>query len=124
MRVRTTPAGVVLPLACGLAPAEDWPGWRGPRSDGTVSDSGYPLTWSDKQNVKWKTPLPGTGHSSPVVSKGKVFVTGCVEADKTRVLYCVDRTTGKVEWERVVLVAELEKKHAENSWSSSTPAAD
>ncbi|HJZ55182.1 MAG TPA: PQQ-binding-like beta-propeller repeat protein [Gemmataceae bacterium] len=124
MGVRTTAAGVVLTLACGLAPAEDWPGWRGPRSDGTVSDSGYPLTWSDKQNVKWKTPLPGTGHSSPVVSKGKVFVTGCVEADKTRVLYCVDRTTGKVEWERVVLVAELEKKHAENSWSSSTPAAD
>jgi outer membrane protein assembly factor BamB len=114
---------LVLALS-GLAAAEDWPGWRGPRSDGTVSDSGYPLEWSATQNVKWKTPLPGTGHSSPVVSRGKVFVTGCVEADRKRVLYCVDRTTGRIEWERVVVVSDLEKKHAENSWASSTPAAD
>ena len=68
--------------AAPFAPAEDWPGWRGPRADGTVSDSGYPLTWSDKQNVKWKTSLPGSGHASPVVSKGKVFVAGCVEGEK------------------------------------------
>lgn len=123
MGVRTF-AALALLLVAGAAAAEDWPGWRGPRSDGTVSDSGYPLAWTATENVKWKTPLPGTGHSSPVVSKGKVFVTGCVEAEKQRVLYCVDRTTGRIEWERVTVVSDLEKKHAENSWSSSTPAAD
>jgi outer membrane protein assembly factor BamB len=116
-------AAAVL-LLSGVARAEDWPGWRGARHDGTVADKGYPLTWSAKSNVKWKLELPGTGHASPVVSKGKVFAVGCVEADKTRVLYCVDRKTGKLLWEKPVVVSELEKKHSENSWASSTPAAD
>ena len=43
--------------------AEDWPGWRGPRADGTVADTGFPLTWTATENVRWKTELPGTGHS-------------------------------------------------------------
>jgi outer membrane protein assembly factor BamB len=58
------------------------------------------------------------------VSKGRVFVSSCVEAKQQRVLYCIDRASGKVLWERVVLVAPLETKHAENSYASSTPAAD
>ncbi len=124
MGKRLAVTGTGLLLLCGLAAAEDWPGWRGPRSDGTVADSGYPLTWSGTQNVRWKTPLPGSGHSSPAVSKGRVFVTGCVEAEKKRVLYCLDRVSGAILWERVVLVAPLEKKHGENSYASSTPAAD
>jgi outer membrane protein assembly factor BamB len=111
-------------IACGMAPAEDWPGWRGPRADGTAADKGYPLNWSATENVKWKLLLPGTGHASPVVSKGRVFVIGCIEAEKTRVLYCIDRTSGKILWEKAVVVADLEKKHGENSWASSTPAAD
>jgi len=113
---------LILPFA--LAQAEDWPSWRGPRSDGTVTDTGYVTTWSATQNVKWKTLIPGTGHSSPVVSKGKVFVTSCIEAEKKRVLYCVDRVTGKILWEKVVLVSGLEQKHGENSYASSTPACD
>ena len=116
-------AAAVL-LSSGFAAGEDWPGWRGPRADGTVADKGYPLKWSDRDNVKWKLELPGVGHASPVVSKGKVFVTGCVEGTKTRVLYCADRTTGKLLWEKPVVVAELEKIHEENSRASATPAAD
>jgi outer membrane protein assembly factor BamB len=108
----------------GLAAAEDWPGWRGPRADGTVADTGYPLKWTATENVKWKLELPGTGHASPVVSRGRVFVSGCVEAKKTRVLSCADRATGKLLWDKSVVVSELEKKHGENSWASSTPAAD
>ncbi len=108
----------------GSARAEDWPGWRGPRADGTVTDPGHPLTWSATTGVKWKLELPGAGHSSPVVSRGKVFVAGCVEADKARVLYCADRATGKLLWAKAAVVSELEKKHGENSWASSTPAAD
>ena len=117
-------AAFVLLLLAGLATAEDWPGWRGPRADGTVLDTGYPLTWSDKQNVKWKTPLPGGGHSSPIVSKGKVFVTGCVEAEQRRVLYCLDRTGGKILWDETLLKVPLEYKHGENSFASSTAATD
>jgi outer membrane protein assembly factor BamB len=115
---------VPILLLGGAVTAEDWPGWRGPRSDGTVSDTGYPLTWGPTEHVKWKLALPGAGHSSPVVSKGKVFVSGCVEADRARVLYCADRKTGQLLWQKTVIVADLEKKHGENSWASSTPAAD
>ncbi len=116
---------VLVVLSCaGTVAAEDWPGWRGPRADGTVTDTGFALKWTDKDNVKWKLPLPGTGHSSPIVSKGKVFVAGCVESEKARVLYCVDRNTGKLLWEKSAVVSDLERKHGENSWASSTPAAD
>src|SRR4051812_47689957 len=53
MGLRPILVPLALLVACGFGLAEDWPGWRGPRADGTVSDSGYPLTWSEKQNVKW-----------------------------------------------------------------------
>lgn len=117
-------AALAILLGAGVARTEDWPGWRGPRADGTVADTGFAFKWSATENVKWKLELPGGGHSSPVVSKGKVFVAGCVEANKTRVLYCVDRVTGKLVWEKSAVVSDLEKKHGENSWASSTPACD
>ena len=124
MSARTLLIPLLLAISAGFAAAEDWPAWRGPRSDGTVTDRGFPLTWSATENVKWKTELPGTGHSSPIVSRGKVFVAGCIEAEKKRVLYCLDRATGKILWQRTAVVSNLEQKHNENSWASSTPAAD
>jgi outer membrane protein assembly factor BamB len=124
MPARSVLGVLILGVCAAVAAAEDWPGWRGPRADGTVKDSGYPLSWSATENVRWKTELRGTGHSSPIVCKGKVFVAGCIEAEKKRVLYCVDRASGKIEWERVAVVSPLEEKHIENSWASSTPAAD
>ena len=117
-------ATFALLLLSSVAFAEDWPGWRGPRADGTATDTGYPITWSATENVKWKTLIPGSGHSSPVVSKGKVFVTACIETEKKRVLYCVDRASGEILWEQVVLTSDLERKHGENSFASSTPACD
>src|SRR5579871_4055261 len=123
MSLRPLVTALAALLACSLAAAEDWPGWRGPRADGTANDTTYPLTWDAKTNVRWKTPLPG-GHSSAVVSKGCVFVTGCVEAEKRRVLYCLDRKDGSIRWQKTVLTAELEKKHRDNTYASSTPAAD
>jgi outer membrane protein assembly factor BamB len=115
---------LTLTVALTLAQAEDWPAWRGPRSDGTVTDTGYPTTWSPTENIKWKATIPGIGHSSPVVSKGRVFVTSCIPAEKKRMLFCLDRFSGEILWEKVVLIAELEKKHGENSWASATPACD
>ncbi len=107
-----------------IAVAGDWASWRGPTGDGRAEGTGYPLKWSTTENAKWKTAIVGTGHSSPIVSRGKVFVTGCVQADKTRVLYCLDRSDGRIVWERVVVTAPLESKHNLNSYASSTAAAD
>ncbi len=117
-------AAVSCLLSATPGPAEDWPGWRGPKGDGSSAEPAFPVKWSATENVKWKAPVPGTGHSSPIVSKGRVFLTSCLEGEKKRMLYCLDRADGKTLWERVVVVAPLEKKHKLNSYASSTPAAD
>jgi hypothetical protein len=124
MRMRWTIAALSLALA-GLAAAEDWPGWRGPRGDGTSTETGLPVRWSAAgENVRWKAAVPGTGHSSPVVTGDRIFLTSCREETKGRLLLCYDRRDGKPLWERVVLTAPLEKKHQFNSYASATPATD
>src|SRR5512137_1619883 len=85
------------------APAEEWPGWRGPRSDGTSTETGLPVRWSATEGVVWKVPVPGKGHSSPVVWGDRVFFTTCVEEKRERRLLCLDRADGRTLWERTVL---------------------
>lgn len=114
------------------AAAENWPGWRGPRADGTSKDKGFPTKWSATENVAWKTEIPGRGHSSPVVWGDRIFVTSCVEGDdpkdkttpRDRILVCVNRKDGKILWQKTILTAPLEPVHKENSYASSTPATD
>src|SRR5579864_18959 len=104
---------------------EPWPAWRGPLTDGVSHEKvEFPIHWSPTENVAWKTPLPGVGHSSPIVWNDRVFVTACVEPTGERLLLCIDAKTGKILWQKEVLTAKLEKKHKLNSYASSTPATD
>lgn len=109
-----------------MACAENWPAWRGPRGDGTSLDKQVPLIWDGEsgQNIRWKTPIPGTGHSSPIVWGNRVFVTTCLAESRQRVLLCLDAEAGEVLWSRNVVTAPLETKHNLNSHASSTPATD
>jgi outer membrane protein assembly factor BamB len=104
--------------------AEDWPGWRGPRHDGHSSEKNLPTQWSSTENIAWKTPLSGVGHSSPIVVAGRVFVTSCSLKEQSRILTCLDRKTGNVLWQKDVIHSPLEPKHGLNSYSSATPASD
>ncbi|MFO0969997.1 MAG: PQQ-binding-like beta-propeller repeat protein [Gemmataceae bacterium] len=104
--------------------AEDWPQWRGPRLDGSSHEKGLPLKWSAKDNIVWKAKVPGIGHSSPIVVGDRVYVTSCLLKEEKRMLYCFDRRTGDLLWDRHVLSSPLEPKHGLNSFASSTPAAD
>jgi outer membrane protein assembly factor BamB len=115
-----------VPAAAGepSAGGSDWPQWRGPLGDGRSAETNVPTTWSGTDNVAWKTPIPGKGHSSPVVSGGRVFVTSALEDENQRVLICLDRADGKVLWQRTVVTSMLEKKHRLNSFASATPATD
>ena len=123
MRVLTWCTVLLLGWA-SLARAENWPCWRGPRGDGTSRETSLPQRWGPDRNVRWKAPIPGSGHSSPAVCGDRVFLTWCVEEKKTRVLGCFDRRDGKLLWQRTVLTAPLERKHGENSYASATPATD
>lgn len=106
--------------------AENWPGWRGPRGDGTSGDVNLPIKWdaATDQNIAWKVEIPYGGHSSPIVWGNRIFVTGADEAKSRRMLMSFDRRKGTLLWEIDVEDAPLEKKHKLNSWASGTPVTD
>jgi outer membrane protein assembly factor BamB len=106
------------------AAAENWPAWRGPRGDGTSLETSLPTQWSATQNVLWKTAVPGTGHSSPIVWGEHVYTATAFPEKQERALLCFDRRTGQLLWQQAVLTAPLEPKAGENSYASSTPATD
>lgn len=106
------------------SPAENWPGFRGPRGDGSSREKALPLKWSATENIAWKVPIPGRGHASPVVWGERIFVVSAVPEQQARLLLCLDRRTGKTLWQRTVLVAPLERIHDLNSYASSTPLTD
>jgi outer membrane protein assembly factor BamB len=104
--------------------AENWPGWRGPRHDGTSLATSLPLHWSADKNIAWKVKIDGTGHASPVIWQDRVFVASCNEFTKARKLICLNRLTGQEIWTSFIVTALLEPKHQLNSYASSTPATD
>src|SRR3954447_894972 len=82
--------------ADGPAPGTVWPHFRGPTGQGIATATGLPATWSETQNVTWKTPVPGKAWSSPVVWGDQVWVTNATEDAKQLSVVCVDKNTGKV----------------------------
>jgi outer membrane protein assembly factor BamB len=109
-------------LIASIAAAGEWPTWRGPNADGSVTDQAIPKTWSATKNVAWKVPVSGIGHSSPIVANGKVFLTTCI--DMERCVVCVDALSGKKLWQTPVQAADIEKMHKNNTPASSTPVTD
>lgn len=120
---KTITLAILLVITSNLS-AEEWPGWRGPRLDGTSQETEVPVHWSGQENIAWKAYVPGIGHSSPVVWGDKVFLTSCLLKEKHRLLLCYDRKSRSKLWEKLVVTAPLEKKHKLNSFASSTPATD
>ncbi len=109
----------------------NWPQWRGPAGQGISTEKNLPTTWTATRNIKWKTPIAGRGHSSPIVWGKKIFLTTALDGEKvpgrtpgvthkmsdgsdfvhpdavgadlkhTFKVICLDRETGKILWERV-----------------------
>lgn len=81
---------------------QNWPGFRGYRSNGHATKANPPLTWSVKNdsNVLWKTPIAKHGMSSPVVWKDRIFLTGA--DDESRDVYCIDARRGMLLWKHAV----------------------
>ena len=112
-----------LDSVANLARAENWPGWRGPRGDGTCLEKGIPTEWN-AAHLTWKTAVPGVGHASAAVWGDRIYtVTGFADKQERAVL-CFDRSTGKLLWQQTVVRGSLEKLHPENSYASGTPATD
>lgn len=103
----------------------EWPQFRGPTGQGTSDARGLPLTWSETENIKWKSAIPGEGHSSPVAAGNRVWLTSSPDKGKTRHLLCLDFETGKISRDIALFTCEApEPCHAMNSYATPTPVLE
>jgi outer membrane protein assembly factor BamB len=135
---RFFPAFVPFLVALGLAaPAvyaqekpsfgpADWPWWRGPTRNGIANPNQQPpLTWSETENLLWKSPVAGRGHGAPIVVGDRVFLATADPDKAEQALVCFDRETGMPRWNKVIHKGGLTKAgNAKSSLASSTPACD
>ena len=119
--VMAAPPSEKLPSQAGLA----WPEFRGPTHEGHALGPA-PLSWTETENVRWKTPLPGLGWSSPTVAGRQVVLTTAVEAGGVQELrlLIVDLDDGSLA-HNVLLFEQgdspLAEMHQKNSHASPTP---
>jgi outer membrane protein assembly factor BamB len=127
----------------------NWPQFRGIKSMGTAEGKGIPLAWDAQKgaNIAWKRPIPGLGHSSPVIWGDRIFLTTAYaeghEEPYLRVglygespdnpekyphdfiIYCIDKNTGKILWQKTAHTGIPQvKRHIKSSHATSTPATD
>jgi len=103
----------------------DWPWWRGYRHDGSAPDGQKPpLTWSNDQNILWKTPVPGRGYGSAAVIGDRLYLAACDEGPGSQSLMCFERESGKVAWQTEIHPSGAMRKNAKSTGASTTPACD
>lgn len=107
--------------------ADEWPQFRGPDGQGHSDAKNVPIEWSDTQHVAWKTEIPGKGWSSPVLSKGKLYLTtalGDKGGDVTLSALCVDAKDGRILWNTEIFKPDSVASgvmHKKNSLASPSP---
>ena len=116
--------------ACAAAP-DDWRQWRGPAADGVAPLANPPVHWSETNNLRWKIPLPGKGHSSPIVFGDSVYLLSAVPVGEAQkpvyddapgvhdsapvthrhqfLAMAIRRTEGSIRWMKA-----LKEEHAED----------
>ncbi len=121
------PSGTVPGKPAAIAVSDtDWPWWRGYHRNGIApADEAPPTTWSKDENVVWKTPIPGRGHSSPTVVGNRIYIATADEDQQTQSVLCFDRETGKQLWKTDVHKGGFsEKGNKKSTHASSTVACD
>src|SRR5215218_6879572 len=79
-RITSLALFVVMSLTT-VGSAANWPQWRGPDGSGISTEKNLPAEWGPGKNIKWRTPIAGRGHSSPIVWGNKIFLTTAVEGE-------------------------------------------
>lgn len=102
-----------------------WPQFRGPSGQGYAFEATPPTEWSEEKNVRWRTEIPGLGHSSPVLWDDQVWLTTSSVDGKTLSLIGLDRGTGKILHDVAAFTVEsVVEIHAKNSHASPTPVIE
>ena len=129
-----------------VQPQDSWPQWRGPLASGVAPSANPPTEWSENKNVRWKIPLPGKGHSTPIIWGDRVFLTTAIphgDPVKPRfvrpgahdnlattyehefVVLALDRKTGKILCQKAVhKQIPHEAGHVTASLASASPVTD
>ena len=146
-------AGAGAGMASAEPHATQWPQFRGPDGQGISTEKGLPDEWSATRNVLWKTPIPGRGHSSPVVWGDRIFLTTAVEGEvvpgakgvrhvidgqdfvhpqgvgddrrHTFEVLALDARDGRILWEKIAHEGlPYDTRHKRGSFASQTPVTD
>jgi outer membrane protein assembly factor BamB len=80
--------------------ASDWPHWRGPFLNGSSDEKNLPSSWSKTENMVWVSPLPGPSGATPVICKGRVFVSSTKKGSDELLALCFDTKSGKELWRK------------------------
>ena len=147
--------GLVAPAGCVAADEalEYWPQWRGPTWNGIATQADPPVTWSETENLRWKTRLEGRGKGTPIVWGDRIFLLTATALDKKMpipdvipegtpninkhpqvvgtwkaqrfAIVCLDRSNGKLLWSRTVLEAmPHQSHHNKGGFASASPVTD
>ena len=141
-------ASLLLGIFTGInVSAGNWPQFRGPQASGVDTNAPVPTRWDVEkgQNIRWRTPLPGLAHASPIIWNDRVYVTTAARPGKADLkvglygdiasandqephqwrLLALDKATGKIVWDKLGHEAMPRvKRHPKSSHCSSTPATD
>ncbi len=129
MRSCDVPRLTLLLLACLALPsakaAENWPQFRGPDGQGHAAGTGFPLTWSESENIRWKVPIAGLGWSSPAIAGEQIWLTTAIEAEGSLRAVCLERQSGQLVHDvEVFHYDDLGRIASKNSHASPTPVVD
>lgn len=112
----------------GSASDGDYSWWRGPNRNDIFSSGSAPMEWSETKNVRWKTPIPGSGHGTPILVGNRIFLpTSDLQQDGqvTISIVSLDRKTGQIRETKPLRTGQKQKRlHADNSPASATIASD
>lgn len=141
----------VLGGDAGVRPSAEalrhWPQWRGPLANGVAPLANPPIQWSETNNVRWKIPLPGKGHASPIIFGDSVYVLAAVPVgEEQKAVYddapgvhdsvpvtqrhqflvlAISRKDGKIQWQKVLREEwPHEGGHTTGSLASNSPVTD
>jgi outer membrane protein assembly factor BamB len=112
---------ILLLSLAGLARGGNWPHWRGPFFNGSSTETNLPAQWTKTDNVAWSAPLPGFSGATPVIWDDAVFVSS-PDAQKNLLLFCFDRKTGQVRWQKAVATGD--RQTGRNNAASPSPVTD
>jgi outer membrane protein assembly factor BamB len=138
---------LVLVVTAAADAAQQWPQWRGPLGTGVGPDADPPTEWAENDNIRWKTAVPGRGHSTPVVWDDRIFVTSAVPfGDRLEPRYAnapgahdnlpvtqrhrfdvlaINRQDGRILWRKTVhQTLPHEGGHYTGSLASASPVTD